>query len=399
MIFKHVEKQKKSRSLCFILTLFFILFQGLESNLYASSSYRPVLTDTIPTPKIITLIKKNIKRVFRKKQKDGVDSISTTPKKSTLALNSLKKDTLKTQDIIERNDTIKQILKNSVAQNYWTITNKPSIVVTQTSFINWTKGGNNTIAGIISFNGDYDYKRGQFFWTNSANIRYGLSREDGVSTTQKTEDIINLKSNFGYKNNIESEWYYSGDFSFNTQFTDGYSSNDNAQINPISTFFSPARLRLGIGAAYTSEENNLKLNLSPLTNQITFVLNQKLANQGAYGVDKAILDKDENIIQEGKNINSEFGILIRIEYSTTIMKNINFGLKSSFYTDYLNNFGNIDSDIEIDITMKVNEHIDSRISSHLLYDDDAVITEKDGTRLGPRLQLKQILGIGITYEF
>ncbi len=333
--------------------------------------------DTIPTPKLIS----SLKNIFKKNNQDSLAFQKAEIKDRHI----YKKDSVENIKNNKSQDSITKILKASVKSNYWTIKNKPGIILTQTSFVNWTKGGNNTIAGISSFIGDYNYKKGYFFWKNNVIVRYGISKEKGISYPEKTEDIIDLKSSVGYKTSIESKWYYSGEFNLTTQFANGYKGQDREKI--ISTFFAPARMRLGIGAVYTDEEDHFKLHLSPLTNQITFVLDEELSNRGAFGVDK------------GEKINSEVGALIRIEYKTILMKNINFTLKSSFYSDYLNKFGNVDNDIELNIDMKVNKYIHSRISSHLLYDDDAKILEDDGTETGARIQLKQILGIGVTYTF
>ncbi|WP_160162379.1 DUF3078 domain-containing protein [Ochrovirga pacifica] len=334
------------------------------------TSYAATELDTVPVPKSVAKIKSSIKKIFTKKQKDSIASSK---------------------------DSIQKILKESVKRNYWTHQNKPGILFTQTSFVNWTKGGNNTIAGIASFKGDYDYKRGQFFWKNDFLIKYGLSKEDDIDHALKTDDIIDIKSAVGYKKGIESRWYYSGDFSLTTQIAKGY--NDKKKTTVISNFFAPARMRIGLGAAYSDKDDNFKLNISPLTNQVTFVIDQELANKGAFGVEPAKKDGEGNIIEPGKNVNSEFGTLISIEYKTLIMKNINFAVKSSFYSDYLNRFGNVDSDIELNINMKVNKYIQSTISSHLLYDDDTKTPNDDGTQGGPKVQLKQILGVGVSYVF
>ncbi|MGY5352391.1 DUF3078 domain-containing protein [Wenyingzhuangia sp. IMCC45533] len=326
----------------------------------------PIVKDTIPTPKFI----KNARKVF-------------TSKDSIIAAEKIKPVIKKISE--KKKDSIETIIKESIRTNYWIIKHKPGILFTQTSFVNWTKGGNNTIAGIASFKGDYNYKKGQLFWRNGILIRYGIAKENGVNYTQKTDDIIDIKSSVGYKNNVTSKWYYSGEYSLTTQFANGFKGNDRTTV--ISTFFAPARMRLGIGAVYTDEEDNFKIHLSPLTNQITFVLDKELSDRGAFGVER------------GEKINFELGTLIKIEYKTLLMKNIDFSIKSSFYSDYINRYGNIDSDIELNLEMKVNQYIQSRISSHFLYDDDAKIVQDDGTQVGPRPQLKQILGVGVTYTF
>lgn len=350
-----------------------ILFFWIYSHNY-SYAFSSTL-DTIPTPKSIAALKEKISQVFHK----------------------TKKDSLPSQHVTVKDDSIKNLLTKSAKQEYWTITNKPGILLTQTSFVNWTKGGNNSVAGITSFKGDYNYKNGRLLWTNGVNLKYGLSKESGVENSKKTDDVIDLKSTFNYKSSIESKWYYSGEFNLTTQFFKGY--NNAERTNVISTFFAPARMRLGVGGLYTDKDHSFKLQVSPLTNQVTFVYDQDLANNGAFGVTPAITDEEGNIITEGENISSELGALIKLEYKTTVMENINLNIKGSFYSDYIEDFGNVDTDVELNIDMKVNQYIQANIGSHLLYDDDSTITESDGTQTGPKIQLKQILGVGVTYLF
>lgn len=364
---KHIH-DKKNHMGRLVVILFFCAYSNYS---HASESYM----DTIPTPESIAKLKSKINQVFHKTNKDSI-----TPKK-----------------VIVKKDSISTILRERSKPNYWSFTNKPGLLLTQTSFINWTKGGNNSIAGIASFKGDYNYKKGRLYWANAIEFKYGLSKENGTEYSKKTDDIIDLKSSFSYKSSIESKWYYSGEFNLTTQFFNGYQGSNRTTV--ISNFFAPARMRVGVGGLYTDNDNLFKLHISPLTNQVTFVLDQELANKGAYGVTPAVTDEEGNIIRKGKNVYSELGALVKIEYKTTIMENINFNLKSSFYSDYLDKFGNVDTDVELNVDMKVNQYIQAKIGSHLLYDDDSKIIESDGTQTGPKVQLKQILGVGVTYVF
>lgn len=395
-IFFKKQPNTNSSKLIVWFCFFFLIVHTQSSYAFAT----PSQNDTIPTPVIITQIKNTIEGLFKKINKDSISPLDSVQLKfKTTSPQLLKKDSIKITKKTEHNDTIKKILKKSVKQIFWTIANKPEIVVTQTSFTNWAAGGNNTVAGILSYKCNYNYKKGQFFWTNSINLGYGLSKENGVSNPQKTEDKIEIKSDFGYNNSLGSRWSYSGGLNFKTQFAKGYNPNDKEQLKPISDFFAPATLSIGIGGTYKSSNEKFKLELSPLTNKITFVYDQVLANEGAFGVEKAVIDKTSGkIIQKGKNTYSELGPAISLEFETAVIKNINLSLVSSFYTNYLIKFGNIDSDILIKINMRVNKYISSNISSHLKYDDDTKITQNDGTK-GTRLQLKQILGLGISYEF
>ena len=84
------------------------------------------------------------------------------------------------------------------------------------------------------------------------------------------------------------------------------------------------------------------------------------------------------------------------------MTNINLDTRATLYTDYLKDFGNIDIDWQISIEMIVNKYVRANIGSHFLYDNDIKNKrEVGGVQIteGPRVQLKQILGVGVEYRF
>ena len=85
-----------------------------------------------------------------------------------------------------------------------------------------------------------------------------------------------------------------------------------------------------------------------------------------------------------------------------IYKNIMFENRLSLYSDYINNFGNIDINWQFQFEMIVNEYVKASIGTHLIYDDD-IKTKEDIVVVqvikGPKVQLKQILGIGLAYSF
>ena len=142
--------------------------------------------------------------------------------------------------------------------------------------------------------------------------------------------------------------------------------------------------------------------LSPLTQKTTLVFNQRLANQGAFGVEKAIYDEFGNLIREGKNIRNETGILITNQWKTEIYQNMNLEHRLGLYTDYIHNFGNIDVEWQLQLEMVVNQYVKANIGTHIIYDDDIKSKEEEnGVQVikGPKVQLKQLLGVGLTYSF
>jgi len=197
-----------------------------------------------------------------------------------------------------------------------------------------------------------------------------------------------------------SNWYHSAKFNFNTQFTNGYNYPNTE--NPISKPFAPAYTFLGIGSEYIYKPEKLNVYLSPLTLKNTAVLDQALANAGAYGVKKAVYDAQGNLISEGKQSKTELGILVTTSIEKEVFTNITIKNRLSLYTDYLHNFGNIDVDWQFYADLKVNQYVKANIGWNLVYDEDIdVIKEENGVKIneGAKVQLKQVLGIGLEYTF
>ena len=211
-----------------------------------------------------------------------------------------------------------------------------------------------------------------------------------------------MSSSFGFRTDSTSNWYYSGKFSFNTQFTNGYKYPDTEV--PISKLMAPGYTFLGAGTEFSHPVEDLTIYLSPITVKSTFVLDQRLANEGMFGVEPAVTDELGNIIKEGEMLRTEFGFLFTSEYNKEVFENIDLSNQLSLYSDYLNNFGNVDVDWQLAVNMKVNDFVKANVGTHIRYDDDVKFKEDtngDGKleTSGARIQLKQMLGVGVVYEF
>ncbi|QSS97340.1 DUF3078 domain-containing protein [Psychroflexus sp. ALD_RP9] len=283
--------------------------------------------------------------------------------------------------------------------SYWAKSNKFTFDLSEVAFVNWNAGGSNSISGLFGTHFKRLFVRNALKWNNELRMRYGVNQQEGQEL-RKTDDDLEFISTFGYRVSEKSNWYYSGKFSFNSQFSRGY-NYPNRDVS-ISDFMAPGYLFLGVGSEYTTEDKNNQIYLSPVTMKSTFVLNQRLANQGAFGVEKAILDDDGNIIKNGKSSRMEIGILVTNEYKREIFQNVNMNSHLRLYTDYLNKFGNIDIDWELNFDFKVNGFIKASFGSHLRYDDDVRISNENENgevvEGGPKVQWKQQLGIGVIVE-
>jgi len=284
----------------------------------------------------------------------------------------------------------------------WSTKKEVGFYLNQVSFSNWNAGGTNSISGIISGKASAKYKQKHLFWNSALVLRYGLNKQEGESLF-KTEDVIEVVSNFGIEKSPQSNWFYSARFSFNTQFANGF-SNPNAD-RPISRFLAPGYVFLGIGMEYGRHIDRLSLYGSPFTLKTTFVLDDDLSNQGAFGVEPAIYDLEGNIIKEGKKTRQELGMLFTSQFEEEVFENINVNTRIRLYTDYLNSFGNVDFDWELNLDMKVNKFVQASFGSHLRYDNDIKVevgrnemTNEEVVIQGPKLQWKQLLGVGVVVD-
>ena len=284
---------------------------------------------------------------------------------------------------------------------YWTEKNTLGVNLNEVAFVNWNAGGNNSVSALFYGSFERNFKKDYTIWKNSASFRYGLNAQEGREM-RKTEDEIRINSSFGFRRDSTSNWYYSGQFSFNTQFYSGFKYPDTDVA--ISQFMAPGYSFLGVGGEYSDPVEDLTAYFSPLTMKSTYVLNQRLANEGMFGVEPAVTDELGNIIKEGENMRTEIGILVTSDYKKEVWENIDLSNKVSLYSDYLNKFGNIDVDWQLNVNMKVNDFVKANVGTHIRYDDDVKFKEDtngDGRleTLGPRMQLKQMLGVGVVYEF
>jgi Protein of unknown function (DUF3078) len=275
--------------------------------------------------------------------------------------------------------------------------------ISQTSLTNWAAGGQNS----LSLNGLFSIyaklKKENSFWDNSLDVGYGVLKQGKGAAFMKTDDKIDLLSSYGRK--AAKNLYYAALFNFKTQMAAGYNyPNDSVKI---SDFLAPAYIVCALGMDY-KPNNYLGMFVAPLTSKTTIVNNQTLANEGAFGVEAAKYDTSGKILKEGKKVWYEFGGYIRVIYTkndfkSELLKNLSLSTKLDLFSNYLKKPQNIVVNWETLITMKVNKYLAANLSAQLAYDDNVTTTEvkPDGTtiHIGPKIQFKEILGIGFSYKF
>lgn len=257
---------------------------------------------------------------------------------------------------------------------YWNKGGNYAFNFTQVSLSNWASGGQNAVSGVTKLQLFANYNKANTSWENRFDVGYGLSKIEGQSL-QKSEDIIDLQSKLGIKAN--EKWFYSASLAFKSQFAPGYSDAENTI--KTSNLFAPADIMLALGMDYKPSEVFSAM-ISPLTGKMTMVTDDEI-DETTYGLD------------EGATTRFELGASIKAMLKAEIVKNVGLTSELGLFSNYLDNPQNIDVDWKVSVNMKINDYLSASIDTRMIYDDDIKI---DGS---PKVQFKEILGIGFNVKF
>lgn len=269
--------------------------------------------------------------------------------------------------------------------SYWKKGGMASLSFSQTSLTNWSGGGDNAVSTNVLLDLHANYNKGKNSWENSLRTEYGLVKQ-GDQGVRKSIDKLDFISKYGYKNG--GHWFYTALLDFKTQFAKGYNYSNTEGVDDImvSKFMAPAYITLSLGMDYKPNEI-FSAYISPLTSKMTYVNDDDLSNAGAFGVD------------EGDKFREEFGAFSKLSLNKDIFENVNLKSTLDMFTNYSENFGNIDVTWELMINMKVNNFLTATVNTSLVYDDDVDYIDENGDTKGPRVQFKEVIGIGLAYKF
>jgi len=277
---------------------------------------------------------------------------------------------------------------------YWKHGGIISLNGQEVSLTNWAAGGQGAISVGGLINVFFNYHKEKIIWNTNINLAYGVIKQGSNKNWLKTDDRIQLTSKVGRE--AFKKAYYSGLVDFKTQFAPGYNyPNDSTKI---SNFMAPAYALIALGMDF-EVDSNLSFFVSPATTRITYVNDNNLAKQGAYGVQAQVLGANGAVVTPYKNIRYQFGGYAKMQYQRNIMQNVAFGTMVEVFADYLNHPENLYVNWTTLLSMKVNKYISATFSTQLIYDPAVKIQQADGKLLGPRVQFKQVLGVGLSYKF
>ncbi|WP_291724467.1 DUF3078 domain-containing protein [Bernardetia sp.] len=271
----------------------------------------------------------------------------------------------------------------------WKKSGSISATFSNVGLSNWAGGGQSSIAlgGIFNFNATRKTEKSS--WENNLLVQYGMARvgKSDFNLFKKTDDNFQFDSKYNY--NLGKNWSSGTSVSFRTQMAPGYffdrdSLGKEQQGQLISNLLSPGYLLFATGIRY--ETKIFSMRYSPVAAKFTFVMNDSLANIGAFGV------------EEGQNIRSEFGSNFDANLTYDVMENVKL-------TSTLNLFANYETLTQIDvnwenlIVFKINKYLTTSFATQLIYDHDVLIPQDDEEAPKRAIQFKHVLNINVGYTF
>ncbi len=297
--------------------------------------------------------------------------------------------------------------QNADTTSKWKRSGLVSLTFNQSSFSNWTAGGENSYS--FTAVGKYfaDYTSGNFSVNNSINLKYGVVKNESYDNLRKNEDLIELISQFNQK--FSKNWSASGQINFTSQFANGYNYPDDETV--VSKFLAPGYLNVAPGLLYKPVDF-FSILISPATMRAVFVNDQALADVGAYGVDRADTLANGDIDEgTGKKSKVKLGGFVEFYFKKDLFTNVNLESRLNLFYNYLQDNNIPDDTMPLDmnwqtfINLKVNDWLSANLFVHMAYMPGDVFIDREvmnGSKEpvpNDKLQLLQTFGIGLAYNF
>jgi len=243
--------------------------------------------------------------------------------------------------------------------------------INQGALSNWVAGGENYTLGINSLlNYGINLRQGRHTWDNFFDMALGFQNAASFNKARKIDDRIDITSKYGYQ--LSKYWYASLLFNFNSQMLPGYDYSTEPETK-ISNFLSPGKIILGPGMNYKTA-NRFSLFISPASFKWVLKKDPDFFHEAKFGVDSA------------QKANMEFGAYVTATYKAEITRWATYTGRLDLFSNYKRNPENVDLLMTNLLTMNFNKTFATNLSLDLIYDDDVI----------KRLQLKEVLGIGLT---
>jgi hypothetical protein len=291
----------------------------------------------------------------------------------------------------------------------WKTSGLISLTFNQSSFSNWTAGGENSVA--FTAVGKYfaDYTKNNFSVNNALTLKYGILKNESFDNPRKNEDQIELISRFNHK--FSNHWSASGQINFTSQFANGYNYPDDSTV--VSKFMAPGYLTIAPGLVYKPVDY-FSILITPITMRGIFVADQQLADAGAYGVDAAVYDTTGGQrvkVEDGKQMKIKLGAFAEFYIKKDLKTDLSLESRLNFFYNYLQDNNIPDGKMPLDvnwqtfINYKLNKFFSTNLYVQLAYMpgdvfiDRKVLVDNDPPAPNDKVQLFQTFGFGLAFNF
>lgn len=278
----------------------------------------------------------------------------------------------------------------SEKNKYWKFTGLVSLNFSETMQWNWAAGGNNNGNGILAANVKLVYKKDKIAWETTFDSDYGWMWAPSTNFKwRKSNDKIIFSSKFGWE--FHKSWFLTVMANFKSHYSKGYEytldANKVEQETYAYNWLSPSYSDLSIGIDWKPNEI-FTVYLSPVAGRITTATDSLLRKK--YGVE---LDK---------SIKTELGATFKAGVNFARIKNFKVISVLTLFTPYNKHFGKIDVDWDLAVSYQFLKVLNVTLGTSLKYYDAVSImwTDKDEVvHNSPRVQFREIIGLGIGYSF
>ncbi|MEY3009579.1 MAG: hypothetical protein RLZZ314_221 [Bacteroidota bacterium] len=280
---------------------------------------------------------------------------------------------------------------DSVYHKHETLVN---IQFSQVQLSQWAAGGQSSASLIAKLDQFWEYDGTNFGWDTEFHGAFGMLHRPDENVILKTDDRIELATKLGYR--LKDKGALTALASFRTQIAPGFAAvNGVPDPNQVtSRFMAPGYLVVALGLDLKPTQTTT-IFLAPFTSKSTYVLDPDLSSAGTFGV------------PAGATARHEVGGYVRLGLKEQVSENVTYAVRLDLFSNYLEEPEAVDVFSDHVLTLKVNNWLSTTLGLTLIYDKDVdlVLREPnpdvpgDAGEVGPGVQLKQILAVGLSLKF
>ena len=279
---------------------------------------------------------------------------------------------------------------DSVYHKHETLIN---VQFSQVQLSQWAAGGQSSASLIAKLDQFWEYDGTTFGWDTEVHAAGLLHRPD-ENVILKTDDRIEVASKLGYR--LKDKGSLTALGSFRTQMAPGFATVNGAPdpSQVTSRIMAPGYMVVALGLDMKPTPTTTVF-LAPFTSKSTYVLDDALSAAGMFGV------------APGERARHEVGGYIRLGLKEKVTENVTYAVRLDLFSNYLEEPEAVDIFSDHVLTLKVNDWLSTTLGLTLIYDKDVQLLLRepdpdipgDEGEMGPGVQLKQILAVGLSLKF